>query len=173
VATQRVDDTETAINQVQDDMRNAEKADLTTTKPETTFEEMLNAIGDSQSDLASFNDEEDGEDLDVEEGDPAGRKLGEDDKPGWVMGTISKRYTIAWRVFSRCRSSFTTRHNQAGETQPTTSVTGIRSMGRPTATFRQWFNLTLRMMQRHLRRRHLVSVRRLLIASPENFKFRK
>ena len=51
---------------------------------------MLNAIGDSLSDLASSDDEEDGEDWDDEEEDAAGGKLSEDDEPGWVMGTISK-----------------------------------------------------------------------------------
>jgi len=40
LARKRVEDAETAIQQVQDDMRNAEKAGLTTTKPETTSEEM-------------------------------------------------------------------------------------------------------------------------------------
>jgi len=49
----QVEDAETAITQVQDDMRNGEKTGLTTTKPETTFEQMLNAIGDSPSDLTS------------------------------------------------------------------------------------------------------------------------
>jgi hypothetical protein len=47
---------------------------------------MLDAIGASLSDLASSDDEEDGEDdEDTEQG-----KLSEDDEPGWVMGTISK-----------------------------------------------------------------------------------
>jgi hypothetical protein len=46
----------------------------------------LDAIGDSQSDLATSDDEEDGEDdEDTEQGN-----LSEDDEPGWVMGTISK-----------------------------------------------------------------------------------
>jgi len=71
-------------------MRIAEKAGLTTTKPETTFEEMLNAMGDSLSDLASSHDEEDGEDKDDEEEDSAEGKLSEDDEAGRVMGTISK-----------------------------------------------------------------------------------
>jgi len=71
-------------------MRNAEKAGLTTTKPETTLEELLNDIGDSLSDFASSDDEDGGEDKDHEEEDPAGGKLSEDEEPGWVMGTISK-----------------------------------------------------------------------------------
>ena len=71
-------------------MRNAEKAGLTTTKPETTFEEMLNARGDSLSNLASSDIGENGEDEDDDEADPVGSKLSDDDEPGWVMGTISE-----------------------------------------------------------------------------------
>jgi len=61
-------------------MRHVENAQLTTTKPETSFEEMLNAIGDSLSNLASSNNEEDGEDEDDEE-DTELSKLSEDDEP--------------------------------------------------------------------------------------------
>jgi hypothetical protein len=45
------------------------------------------SIGDSLSDLASSDDGEDGEheDEETEQG-----KLSKDDKPGWMMGTISK-----------------------------------------------------------------------------------
>jgi len=71
-------------------MRNAGKARLTTTKRETTLEEMLNAIGGSLSDLVSSDDGEDGEDEDAAEEDPELGKLSEDDEPGWVMGTISE-----------------------------------------------------------------------------------
>jgi len=56
---------------------------------------MLNAIGDSLSNLGSSDDEEDGEDEDDEVEDPVGGKLSEDDKSGWVMGTISK--TVQYR----------------------------------------------------------------------------
>jgi len=52
---------------------------------------MSNAIGDSLSDLASSQDKEDGEDKDDDEEDTELHKLSEDDEPGWVMGTISKR----------------------------------------------------------------------------------
>jgi len=71
-------------------MRKAEKVGLTTTKPEITFQEMLNAIRDSLSDPASSDDGEDGEDEDDDEGDSTGAKLSEDDEPRWVMGTISE-----------------------------------------------------------------------------------
>jgi hypothetical protein len=49
---------------------------------------MLVAIGDSLSDLASSDDGEDGEDENDEEAEQG--KLSEDDKPGWVMGAITK-----------------------------------------------------------------------------------
>jgi hypothetical protein len=65
------------------------KKQSTTRKPEKTFEEMLNAIGDSLSNLVSSNDEEDGEHKEDKEDTELG-KLSEDDEPGWVMGTISK-----------------------------------------------------------------------------------
>ena len=55
-AREWVDDAETAIMQEQEDMRNAEKVQPTTRKPENTFEEMLNAFGDCLSDLANSND---------------------------------------------------------------------------------------------------------------------
>ena len=71
-------------------MRNGKKAGLTTTKPETTYEELSNAIRDCLSDLASSDDEEDGNDEDDDEDDPVGGKLAKDDEPGWVMGTISQ-----------------------------------------------------------------------------------
>jgi hypothetical protein len=69
-------------------MTHAELTGLTSRKPEKTIQEMLVAIGDSLSDLASSDDREDGEDEDVEETEQG--KLSEDDEPGWVMGTITK-----------------------------------------------------------------------------------
>ena len=90
VARNRVGDAETAVKQAQDDLRNTENVGLTTTKPETTFEEMSNAIWDCLGDLASSDDGEEGEDEDDDKEGLAGGKLREDDEPGWVMGTISK-----------------------------------------------------------------------------------
>jgi len=90
VARKGVEDTETAIEQEQEDMGNAEKAGLTTTKPVTTFEEMLNAIGVSLSDLASSEDREDGEVENDDDDDPDLGRLSVDDEPSWVMGTIPK-----------------------------------------------------------------------------------
>jgi len=50
-------------------MRTAEMVALTTREPEATFEEMLNTIGDSPSELASSNNEQDGEDRHEDEQD--------------------------------------------------------------------------------------------------------
>jgi hypothetical protein len=69
-------------------MLHAEIVGLTSREAEKTVEEMLVAIGDSLSDLASSDDGEDGEeevDKETEQGN-----LSEDDEPGWVMGTITK-----------------------------------------------------------------------------------
>jgi len=88
VARKRVEDAEAAVQQEQDNMKHAEIVGLTYREPEKTFEQMLVAIGDSLSDLASSDDEEDGEDKDGEESEPG--KLSEDDEPGCVMGTITK-----------------------------------------------------------------------------------
>jgi hypothetical protein len=87
-ARNRVKDAEAAVQQGQDDMTHAEIAGLTSTEPEKTFEEMLDAIGDSLSDLASSDDGEDGEEEDDEVTEQG--NLSEDDEPGWVMGTITK-----------------------------------------------------------------------------------
>jgi hypothetical protein len=70
-------------------MTQAEIARLTSREPEKKFQEVLVAIGDSLSDLASSDDGEDGEDQD--DGETEQGKLSEDDKPSWVMGTITKR----------------------------------------------------------------------------------
>jgi hypothetical protein len=64
-----------------------------------TFEEMLNAIGDSLSDLASSEDEEDGKDEEDDEEDTWHGKLSEEVEPRWVMGTISK-------LVQHCMESF-------------------------------------------------------------------
>jgi len=90
VPKKQAEDAETAIKQKQDDISNAEKTGLTTTKPGTTFDEMLNAIGDSFSDLASSDDGEDREDDDEDGEDAAGGKLSEDDDTRWVISTHSK-----------------------------------------------------------------------------------
>jgi hypothetical protein len=94
-ARKQVEDAEAAVQQEQDDMVHTEIAGLTSREPEKTFEEMMAAIGDSLSDLASSDDGEDGEDEDeeTEQG-----KLSEDDEPGWVMGTITK--TVQQRMES-------------------------------------------------------------------------
>jgi len=87
-ARKRVEDAEAAVQQEQDDMMHAEIAGLTSREPEKTFEQMLVAIGDSLSDLASSDDGEDGEDEDDKETEQG--KLSKDDECSWVMGTITE-----------------------------------------------------------------------------------
>ena len=98
-ARQRVEDAEAAVQQEQDDMTQAEIAGLTSRQPEKTFEEMLVAIGDSVSDLASSDDGEDGEDEDDQATEQG--KLSNDDKPCCVMGTITK--TVQQHMESFCQ----------------------------------------------------------------------
>jgi len=86
----RVEYAETASKQEQEDMRNAEKAGMTTGKHKKSFKEILNRIGDSLNHLASSFDEEDGTDDEDDQEDTELRKLHNDDEPGWVMGIISK-----------------------------------------------------------------------------------
>ena len=88
LARKRVEDTETAMKQKQEDMSNVANVGLTTREPETTFEETLNAIGHNLSHHASSDNEEDAQD-EKEDDDTERDKLSEDDDPGWVMGTIS------------------------------------------------------------------------------------
>jgi len=87
-ARKRVEDAQAAVQQEQDDMTHAKVAGLTSRKPEKTCEEMLVAIGDSLSDLASSNHGENGADEDDEDTEQG--KLSEDDELSWVMGTITK-----------------------------------------------------------------------------------
>jgi len=87
-ARKRVEDAEAAVQQEQDGTTQAEIARLTSGEPEKTFAEMLVAIGDSLSDLASSDNGVDGEDEDDEETEQG--KLSEDDEPGWMIGTITK-----------------------------------------------------------------------------------
>jgi hypothetical protein len=67
-------------------MRSAESWGLTSREPGETFEEMLDGIGDSLSDLASSDNGEGGENNEHAEQ----RELSADDETGWMMGTISK-----------------------------------------------------------------------------------
>jgi len=62
---------------------------------------MLNSIGDSPNDLASSDDEQDGQ---VEEDDQADTELGklsDDDEPGWVLGTITETVQHRMENFRR------------------------------------------------------------------------
>jgi len=69
-------------------MRNAAKAGSTTRKLENASEEILNANGDSLSDLASSANQDNGEGIEDDEEDTELGKLSEDDEPGCVIGQI-------------------------------------------------------------------------------------
>jgi hypothetical protein len=90
VARAQVQDTETAIMQVLEAVTTAGNAEEPTKKPATTIEDILNAIGESLSDLASSNVEQNGEHEESDDEDPEHGRLGDDDEPCRVMGTISK-----------------------------------------------------------------------------------
>jgi hypothetical protein len=60
LARKRVEDTEAAVQQEQDDMTHAAIARLTSREPDKPFELMLVAFGDPLSDLASSDDGENG-----------------------------------------------------------------------------------------------------------------
>jgi len=119
----RFEDAEAVVQQEQDDTRKAENVWLTNWAPQKTYHEMMVTIGDSLSDLAPSDNGEDGEDED-DEGTEQGQ-LSEDDEPGWVMGTITKRCSRACRGFIRSRWIMTNWHNRAGRRQPITSVKGL------------------------------------------------
>ena len=87
-ARKLVENAEAAIRHQQEDTEAAEYVGLTTTETIRMFHEMIVAIGDSLSDIASSNDGVDGEDEDDEETEQS--QLSEDDEPSWVMGTITK-----------------------------------------------------------------------------------
>jgi hypothetical protein len=70
-------------------MRNVEKAGLTTGNLQTTFNNMLNAIGDSCSNHASSNNRKCGQNEDDHDEDTLLGKLCKYDEPCWVMVTIS------------------------------------------------------------------------------------
>jgi len=80
------------------DMTSAESVGGTTRKPEITFKEILKAIGDSLSNLATSHNEQDGQDEEDEEEDTDLGKLS-DDEPGWVMGTISNKVQLRMASF--------------------------------------------------------------------------
>jgi len=102
----RVETAETAIMQELNDMTTAESLGATTRKPETKFEMIWNAIGDSPIVLASSDDKQDGEDVEYDEEDTEHSKLSDEDKPGWVMDTISKTVQHRMESFLRKQMSF-------------------------------------------------------------------
>jgi len=87
MASKQVQVVQTAIMQ---DMATAENWRATTGKHKSTVEQMLDAIGDNLTDLASSDDEQDGEDNQYAEQDTELGKISDDDEPCWVMGSLTK-----------------------------------------------------------------------------------
>ena len=88
MARERVEDTEAAVHQEQEDMKHAKIARLTNRELDKTFDKMMVAVGDSLSNLESSDKGEVGDvqdDVETEQG-----KLSEDDEPGWEISTITK-----------------------------------------------------------------------------------
>jgi hypothetical protein len=85
-ARTQCEDAETSIKQEQVGISNAGSSGLTYWELGQRFEEMLDTIGDSLSDFASSDDEEDGEAAE----DTVQGMQNADDEHSWVMGAISK-----------------------------------------------------------------------------------
>jgi hypothetical protein len=98
-ANNRVEDTEAAIRQEQEDTEEADNTTGRTRERERTFQEMMVAFGDWLSDITSSDDGDDGEDDDHNETGQG--QVREDDEPGWVLGTITKQCSSTWRGFGR------------------------------------------------------------------------
>jgi len=103
-ARKRGEDAEAAVQQQQEDMQHAKIMGLTTTEQEKPFGEMMVAIGESWSELASSDDGEDGEDAEDEDDEETDDgKLSEDDEPSWVLGLITKTVQQRMERFGRSR----------------------------------------------------------------------
>jgi len=79
--------TEAEIKQEQEDMRNTEKARVTTRKDKQTLQEKFNTPSDSLSNLESSDTDEDGEYKEVEQEDTEQDNISIDDEATWLMGT--------------------------------------------------------------------------------------
>jgi hypothetical protein len=90
----------------QEETETAENTELMTREGNIMFHTIMVAIGDSLSDIISSNVGEDGEDDDVEETELA--QLSQNDKPGWVMGTINK-------MVQQCMERICQRHMKIDE----------------------------------------------------------
>lgn len=98
MARKRVDAAEAAIKQQQKFIRKAENEGWTSRQSEIPSEEILNAIRDGWSDLASSNNEEDMDSEEDDEHTDLG-KLTKVDKPSQVMGAISNTVPQGIMIF--------------------------------------------------------------------------
>lgn len=105
VPRKRVQYADIPIQQEQEDIRTVKNTGLTSRKPETSMEKMLNTIGDLLSNLPTSSDEEDGENKEDDE-DTVLRKLSKDDEPSWVMGTIFNMIHHHMQIFQQKQMRF-------------------------------------------------------------------
>jgi hypothetical protein len=96
-AKKQLEHTNTVIMEEQEDLSDAQNKQSITRKLQIRFEKMLNAIGDSLSNLPNPDVEEDRYDKEDEVDTELG-KLSDDDELGWVICTISK--TVQHRMGS-------------------------------------------------------------------------
>jgi hypothetical protein len=96
----QVEDAAAEVQQAQEHMNHAQNAGFGTRVPEMHYEGMQFVISDCLSHLACSDNGEDGEDddEDIEQG-----KIGEGDKPGCVIGKMSKLDSSTCRGFGRRR----------------------------------------------------------------------
>ena len=84
-ARQRVAEVKAAVEREKDSVLRRVATDTT----KITFEEMLEAIGDSINNIAT-SDEEDDKDKEEDGEDNVNSELSDDNKPNWIVGTINK-----------------------------------------------------------------------------------
>jgi len=91
---------------------------------------------------------------------------------GW-WAQSPKRYSTAWRDLGRSKWDLTHWRNPDGGTQPTVFVRAISRMGQLNWRFRQFWSPKQTRQQPHHHRKHLESLCRFLISSPDNPKCHK
>jgi hypothetical protein len=122
VARKRVQDAAIAIMQ---DKTPAENGGATTRQHEPRFEEIMNTIRDSLSDLACSDHEQDEEHEEDDEDVSELNKLSDDDEPGWVMDTISKTIQHRMESFRPKQLRIDELTNRDGGKQPTTFMRDV------------------------------------------------
>lgn len=104
VARQRVEDAVAVIREEQEDTQPADTTGLTTMEPQKMYHEMMVAIGDILTDIASSDYGKDLEDDNNDESEQG--QLTENDEPGCVMHTITLMVQERMDKFRQKRINF-------------------------------------------------------------------